>query len=138
MSRTTSSPRVGLEHARHRGMNRPHLSPRVRAANAASNADGLTRGHFPEAVANRPAGLPQDETNSLGFDNDGSSLNASPLLVERWAVTAEHLVDGLFARLSPLDQKFSNVVDSPCTGINQGVDVCGSQDAVWYQGTPTS
>ncbi len=71
--------------------------------------------------------FPSDETNSFGFDNDGASLNVSSLLVERWVDVAGRLVESLFARLSPLDQPFTNIVNGPCDNIRMGIDVCGPE-----------
>lgn len=78
------------------------------------------------------ATLPEDQVNSLGFDNDGTSLLTSPLLVNRWADLAEELVENYFARRSPVSQPFTNIVKPPCMGLKAGVDVCGTTNGGYY------
>ena len=75
---------------------------------------------------------PEDQINQLGFDNDGTSLLTSSLLVERWSDLAEELVANAFARMNPVAQNFDNIVAAPCKTLQAGIDVCGTVNGGYY------
>ena len=83
--------------------------------------------------------LPSDQSNALGYTNDGASLEMSPLLVDRYATISAQLVSSLFARLDPMGRAFANIVQWPCTkGLTQGIDVCGSVNGGYSKNSGTS
>ncbi len=71
--------------------------------------------------------LPADETNALGYDNDGGSLATSPLLVERWVDSAERAIESYFARQTPIAMEFP-ILAQPCEDVRPGLDACGQSN----------
>jgi hypothetical protein len=82
--------------------------------------------------------LPADQQNALGYDNDGASLEISPLLMDRYVTLSGQLVASLFARLTPLGKAYTNIVPDPCMGAMPGVDVCGSVNGGYGMDSTTS